>query len=80
MFRSKHPERNAVGRPPLRMTPEELAILKALADGKSVEQVSRITKLRPEFVGRAVAKLQVEGMIADDGTLTEKGASASKNE
>jgi hypothetical protein len=62
------------------MTTEELAILRALADGKSIEQVSRITKLKPEVVGRAVAKLQVEGMIADDGTVTEKGARASKTE
>jgi predicted transcriptional regulator len=62
------------------MTPEELAILKALVDGKSVEQVSGITKLKPESVGRAVAKLQLEGMISDDGTVTEKGARASKIE
>jgi len=55
------------------LTALELQVLRAIPHAKSAEDLARVAKVPPATLGRTVARLQLEGYIADDGGLTEKG-------
>jgi hypothetical protein len=64
----------------LKMTPDELAILKGLAEKKPLEEIAKATGMGAVVVGQAVARLQLMGLISDNGSLTDTGSYALRNE
>jgi hypothetical protein len=54
----------------------ELLILRSIPKAKDVMGLSKLTKVAPSTLGIEIAKLQMRGYIADDGTLSEKGTEA----
>jgi Mn-dependent DtxR family transcriptional regulator len=54
----------------------DLAILKLLHDDKSLEEISRLLKVEPLTLGQTIARLQVEGYLTPEGSLSEKGLQA----
>jgi hypothetical protein len=54
----------------------DLVILRYLNSGRGVEEVSELTKTKPEVLGKEIARLQLDGYISPEGTLTEKGLKA----
>ena len=59
-----------------RLTNMELLILRSIPKAKDVKGLSKLTKVAPSTLGIEIAKLQLRGYIADDGTISEKGAEA----
>lgn len=53
-----------------------IAILRQLKAGKTLPEISEITRTDPKIVGIEVARLQVEGLLSDEGELTERGHEA----
>jgi DNA-binding MarR family transcriptional regulator len=58
------------------LTALEMLILRSIPRVKKVEDLAEVAKLPPTTLGREIAKLQIRGYIADDGSLTEKGTAA----
>jgi hypothetical protein len=54
----------------------ELLVLRSMAKAMDLEKLAGLTKLSPAALGKEIAVLQVNGYIAVDGTLTEKGMKA----
>ncbi len=54
----------------------ELLVLRAIPHSKNIEDLSKLAKVSPAALGQTVAKLQMEGYIAYNGGLTEKGKDA----
>ena len=58
-------------------TPEisglDLVILRHLNSGRGIEEISKLATAKPESIGKEIARLQLDGYIGSDGTLTEKG-------
>jgi hypothetical protein len=57
----------------------ELLILRSIQDGESAEDIARAAKIPPAALGKEIALLQIRGLIAPDGRLTEKGLEAAKS-
>ena len=54
----------------------DLVIMRHLNSGREIEEISRLVKAQPDVVGKEIARLQLDGYIGSDGTLTEKGLEA----
>jgi DNA-binding MarR family transcriptional regulator len=54
----------------------ELLILRSIPQAANVEDLAKLVKVRPANLGMEIAKLQLRGYIADNGTLTQKGTEA----
>jgi DNA-binding MarR family transcriptional regulator len=54
----------------------ELLILRSISHAADVEELAKMVRVRPANLGMAIAKLQLDGYISDDGTLTQKGMEA----
>ena len=53
-------------------------VLKSLREGKSLQEIAKITKASPQKIGETIAKLQLQGLVSPDGSLTVGGAEASE--
>ena len=51
----------------------DFVILRHLRSGADVGRISKLTKTKPELIGKEIARLQLEGYIDSKGTVTEKG-------
>ncbi len=58
------------------LTDVELLVLSSLRTSKDIGDLAKQTKLKPASLGKAIATLQLQGYIGDDGRLTEKGQKA----
>lgn len=56
----------------------ELAILKGLHDGLTLEEVARQTKAPPVTLGKELARLQIGGYLGANGSPTKAGVEALK--
>jgi DNA-binding MarR family transcriptional regulator len=56
----------------------ELQVLHAVPHAKSMEDLAKLVKASPATLGRTVARLQLEGYVADNGALTEKGREVTR--
>ncbi len=57
----------------------DLAILRRIPRVKRVEDLAKALDMSPATLGREIARLQIAGYLAHDGTLTEKGLDAAKD-
>ncbi len=57
----------------------DLAILRRIQLVKRVEDLAKAVGMSPTTLGREIARLQIAGSLAHDGTLTEKGLEAAKD-
>jgi hypothetical protein len=60
------------------LTALETLILRSVPRVKKIEDLAEAARVPPTTLGREIAKLQIRGYIADDGSLTEKGKEAIK--
>jgi hypothetical protein len=60
------------------LTALEMLVLRSIPGVKKIEDLAEVAKIPPTALGREIAKLQIRGYIADDGSLTEKGTAAIK--
>jgi len=60
----------------VKISPLEATILKGLDRGRNLMEIAASAKTQPLVVGEKIARLQLEGFINPDGTLTQKGAQA----
>jgi DNA-binding MarR family transcriptional regulator len=60
------------------LTALEMLILRSIPQVKKIEDLAEMTRVPPATLGREIAKLQIRGYIADDGSLTETGKEAVK--
>jgi DNA-binding MarR family transcriptional regulator len=60
------------------LTALETLILRSVPRVKKIEDLAEVVRVPPTTLGREIAKLQIRGYIADDGSLTEKGKEAIK--
>jgi DNA-binding MarR family transcriptional regulator len=58
------------------LSPLEILILRSILVANKVEDVAKLVKVQPAKLGMHIAKLQLSGYIADDGSLTQKGKEA----
>ncbi len=56
----------------------ELLILRGLLKTNRVEDLAKEVEGSPASLGKEIARLQLGGYIADDGSLTRKGMEAAK--
>ncbi len=61
-----------------RLSELDLAILHHLSDKRSLQEISEVTKVEPAVVGKEVARLQIDGYVSAEGSLTEKGLEAMR--
>ncbi len=59
---------------PTEPTELQMSILRAISDGRGILELAKTMKVEPVVLGVEIAKLQVGGYIADDGSLTLKGS------
>jgi hypothetical protein len=57
----------------------ELQVLLALKKGTELSDVAKATHSPPLKIGEALAKLQINGFVGADGTLTDKGEEAASS-
>jgi hypothetical protein len=50
-----------------------LTVLRQLGEKKSLEEMSKHTRLGPQALGQTIARLQADGFIGPEGDLTNKG-------
>ena len=58
----------------------EIVVLRGLARGHSLGEITRSAGATPGGVGKAIASLQMNGFVGDDGKLTPKGNEAAKSD
>jgi hypothetical protein len=58
------------------LSKRELIILNSIPSATDVEELAKLTKVAPATLGMDIARLQIRGFIAEDGSLTEKGLQA----
>jgi Mn-dependent DtxR family transcriptional regulator len=56
----------------------DVVILRKLPKVDRIEDLAKEAGQSPATVGEEIAKLQLEGYIADDGSLTAKGEDAAR--
>ena len=57
----------------------DVVILRKLPKVDRIEDLAKEAGQSPATVGEEIAKLQLEGYIADDGSLTAKGEDAARD-
>jgi DNA-binding MarR family transcriptional regulator len=55
-------------------------VLKAIPKARKIEDLAKVANVPPSILGRTVAKLQLEGYIAGNGSLTQKGRDAIEDQ
>jgi len=55
----------------------DTSILRGLLRGNRIEDLAKEVDQSPAILGKEIAKLQIDGYIADDGSLTQKGVKAA---
>ncbi len=56
----------------------DITVLRQLLKAKRIEDLAKEVDQSPATLGREIAKLQLGGYIADDGSITAKGVEAAK--
>jgi hypothetical protein len=57
----------------------ELLILRGIQNAESAEEIARSVKIPPAALGKEIALLQIKGLLAPDGRLTDKGLEAARS-
>lgn len=57
----------------------EASVLRSVRAGMGVEDMARGAGVSPAALGKAIATLQLKGMLNDDGTVSERGEEALKS-
>lgn len=65
---------NNGGNPPL--SELEILVLRSILNDQYIESIEGLAKVSSAILGKEIARLQLGGFIAEDGTLTEKGIKA----
>jgi len=58
----------------------DMLILRRLLRTGGIEELAMEAKVPATTLGKEIARLQLGGYIANDGSLTEKGAEAAKTQ
>lgn len=56
----------------------ELTVLKGLSEGLTLGEIARRAKAPPVTLGKELARLQIKGYLAADGSLTKTGIEVLK--
>jgi hypothetical protein len=57
----------------------QLLILRSLSKVSRVEDLAKVVKIPPFDLGKEIARLQIDGYIEADGTITPKGTNAIRD-
>jgi hypothetical protein len=57
----------------------EVSVLRLIKEKKSLDDIAKLSGARAATLGRTIARLQIEGCLAEDGSLTAKGIQALAN-
>jgi DNA-binding IclR family transcriptional regulator len=54
----------------------EVSALRLIKDGRSLDEIAKIAGAPAATLGRTIARLQINGFLAEDGSVTAKGIQA----
>ena len=58
------------------LSPLQTQILRALSKTRDIKDLAHEAKVSPAALGREIARLQLSGLIGEDGRITRKGLDA----
>ena len=54
----------------------EITVLRSIKEGMSIEDMAHHSKVPAAALGKAIATLQIRGLLNDDGSVSEAGNEA----